>query len=179
MSGLVVFGLWATRRLVHGGSGGKGGYPGGGSAPKHAARTWTDYGCPSVDAPPGKRVLQIHNRCDQPVWPAVIGQGGSGVQMPEGGWVLQPGRCQSVLLASSFPSMRVWGRTGCNEQFKCVTGDCVVNRCVVVAPIRDEEPDHPVPIAPLVPIQEYQRLSIREYHMLTVGSACDAVRVRA
>jgi hypothetical protein len=90
----------------------------------------SDGGCPAANPPPGKRVLQVQNLCQETVWPGIIGPQGIYIPPPEGGWELQPGTCKNVVVDSSFPGMRVWPRTGCDGKFSCVTGGCTVNRCV-------------------------------------------------
>lgn len=103
----------------------------------------------SQKAPGGQKFIQIHNRCSgEVIYPAMIGQGGGSV-LPrwlesiqggtdgglegeeEKGWRFEPGACRTLLVPAIFPSVRLWGRTGCNgtsvQDFKCQTGDCVIN----------------------------------------------------
>lgn len=81
--------------------------------------------------PPGQRYIQILNMCSgTTVWPGMIGAGGGAVPPPKGGWQLDPGQCKTITVPSRFPSVRLWGRTGCNNAtqpgaFKCQTGACV------------------------------------------------------
>lgn len=47
--------------------------------------------------------------------------------MPPGNtWLWKAGECKTLQVASSLPSLRVWGRTECDEDFNCVTGSCRV-----------------------------------------------------
>lgn len=85
-----------------------------------------------MEVPPGQRLIQIHNRCGIDVYPGMIGQGGGAVPGPPEGWKFEPGDCRTLKVPSIFPSIRIWGRTGCNNgtnggDFKCQTGNCVVN----------------------------------------------------
>lgn len=82
--------------------------------------------------PPGQRYIQMLNMCSgTTVWPGMIGAGGGAVPPPKGGWRLDPGACKTITVPSRFPSIRLWGRTGCNNattpgEFKCQTGACNV-----------------------------------------------------
>jgi hypothetical protein len=84
-------------------------------------------------APPGKKFIQIHNQCSgEVIYPAMIGQGGGSVQPAfledkgQSSWRFEPGDCKTLLIPAIYPSMRLWGRTGCNgtdvTNFKCQTG---------------------------------------------------------
>ncbi|TFJ80461.1 hypothetical protein NSK_008202 [Nannochloropsis salina CCMP1776] len=91
--------------------------------------------------PDGQKFVQIHNRCSgEVIYPGMIGQGGSSVPpvwleataeggmegRQEKGWRLKPGDCRTLTIPATFPSLRLWGRTGCNgstvTDFKCQTG---------------------------------------------------------
>jgi hypothetical protein len=131
--------------------------PGGGFVPQgpHSVRH-REAGCPPMQpAPAGRRYLQIHNRCaredgtpctcytysiscmvlthlpacrcDFKIWPAVLGISGATVPPPEGGWGLESGGCKTLTISAMFPSLRVWGRTGCDEKYNCVTGTCMTD----------------------------------------------------
>ncbi|KAM3574150.1 hypothetical protein VYU27_003869 [Nannochloropsis oceanica] len=82
-------------------------------------------GCPSLGVPPpGRRFIQIKNNCQEPIWPGIIPAGSA---VPPGNtWLWKAGECKTVEVASTLPSLRVWGRTQCNEDFNCVTGSCRV-----------------------------------------------------
>ncbi len=97
--------------------------------------SYKDKGCQDLrkmTPPPGQRYIQIHNLCaGETVWPGMIGAGGGAVPPPKGGWQLDPGACKTITVPSRFPSIRIWGRTGCNNattpgEFKCQTGACCV-----------------------------------------------------
>lgn len=57
--------------------------------------------------------------------------GQNGASLPplnkQKGWEFKPDQCEVFTVPSMYPSLRLWGRTGCDEQFKCQTGNCVVN----------------------------------------------------
>jgi len=82
-------------------------------------------GCPVLGAPPpGRRFIQIKNNCKEPLWPGIIPAGSA---VPPGNtWLWKAGECKTLQVASSLPSLRVWGRTQCDEDFNCVTGSCRV-----------------------------------------------------
>ena len=66
--------------------------------------------------------LQIKNNCKESVWPGIIPAGAAVVDS----WLWKAGECKTLIVASSLPSLRVWGRTGCDAQFNCITGSCRV-----------------------------------------------------
>lgn len=129
----VLFLISMFRGHSHGG----GGYPSGphdlSEVPKslRPLPAYKDKGCRDLrkmPSPPGQRYIQIHNLCSgEVVYPGMIGAGGGAVPPPKGGWRLDPGTCKTITVPSRFPSIRLWGRTGCNNattpgDFKCQTG---------------------------------------------------------
>lgn len=94
--------------------------------PFHAA------GCPALEEPPqGRRYVQIVNNCDETVWPGISPPGAAGV--PKGGWAWEPQECKTLEVSSQLPSLRIWGRTGCDSRYKCITGTCMVDGCVCLS----------------------------------------------
>ena len=82
-------------------------------------------GCPVLGTPPpGRRYIQVKNNCKMNVWPGILP---AGATIPPGNtWLWKPSECKTLEVASSLPSFRLWGRTGCDDQFNCITGSCRV-----------------------------------------------------
>lgn len=59
--------------------------------------------------------FDITNRCGYTVWAAAS---------PGGGRRLDPGQSWQINVAAGTGGGRVWGRTNCNGQGQCQTGDC-------------------------------------------------------
>jgi len=138
---LFLISLFTGHSRRGGGGGGGGGYPSQAHDPATVPKalrplpSYKDKGCQDLrkmTPPPGQRYIQIHNLCaGETVWPGMIGAGGGAVPPPKGGWQLDPGACKTIMVPSRFPSIRIWGRTGCNNattpgEFKCQTGACCV-----------------------------------------------------
>ncbi|XP_054161479.1 uncharacterized protein LOC128959529 [Oppia nitens] len=65
---------------------------------------------------------RLHNNCPFTVWPGILGNPGKG--NPEGGgFALDQGQTHTYQTANDWAG-RVWGRTNCNGDGHCETGDC-------------------------------------------------------
>lgn len=92
---------------------------------------------PVIAGPPQKRgsnaiTLIVSNRCQEPLWPAIDTQAGTGAGT--GGFLLEPGTSRNLTVGDDWAG-RVWGRTNCSFNANgtasksgsgpaCVTGDC-------------------------------------------------------
>lgn len=66
--------------------------------------------------------IRIHNNCPFTIWPGTLNN--PGYALPEGGgFKLDAHQTRSFNVADTWGG-RVWGRTGCNAQGHCETGDC-------------------------------------------------------
>ena len=66
--------------------------------------------------------IHLHNNCPFTVWPGILGNPGKG-QPDGGGFALARGQTHVLRVAANWAG-RVWGRTNCNGNGHCQTGDC-------------------------------------------------------
>lgn len=66
--------------------------------------------------------VRIHNNCPFTIWPGLLNNPGK--QLPEnGGFQLNSHQTHTLQVSDNWAG-RVWGRTNCNAQGHCETGDC-------------------------------------------------------
>lgn len=66
--------------------------------------------------------FRIRNNCPYTVWPGMTGN--PGFPHPEGGgFELKSKQTRSFQVQNNWQG-RIWGRTNCNAQGHCETGDC-------------------------------------------------------
>lgn len=66
--------------------------------------------------------VRLRNNCPFTVWPGIQGNPGKG-QLEDGGFELGKHDTKVLHFANSWAG-RIWGRTGCNRDGHCETGDC-------------------------------------------------------
>lgn len=81
--------------------------------------------CSSVKPKIGYRAIQLENKCNSTIWPAMIGPFGASFPPPTPDWEFESGQCETVYVPQHYPSLRVWARTFCDSDFQCLTGSCL------------------------------------------------------
>ncbi|XP_051172842.1 uncharacterized protein LOC127289106 [Leptopilina boulardi] len=66
--------------------------------------------------------LKLYNNCPFPVWPGIQGNPGH-KHLEDGGFQLQQYQARIIGTPNNWAG-RIWGRTKCNGQGHCETGDC-------------------------------------------------------
>ncbi|XP_051172830.1 uncharacterized protein LOC127289095 isoform X2 [Leptopilina boulardi] len=66
--------------------------------------------------------IKIYNNCPYTIWPGILGNPGH-ENFENGGFQLNS-RAVHIINAPNNWAGRIWGRTNCNSQGRCETGDC-------------------------------------------------------
>ena len=80
--------------------------------------------CVCVTSEPRHARHRLKSATDQlqSIWPGILPAGAA--LPPDNSWLWKTGQCKTMNVASSLPSLRVWARTGCDADFRCVSGTC-------------------------------------------------------
>ncbi|CAJ2659217.1 unnamed protein product [Trifolium pratense] len=102
----------------------------------------------------------IINQCNNTVWPASYNTSGNAI-LPTTGFNLTSGE-NSTIMAPAKWSGRIWGRSLCDGNFSCVTGDCGSGKLVLVVCNKRSE-------LPLVTLAEFTLNGFNDQNLYNVS----------